>query len=61
VVVLPAGSDMRRVAHAVSKNWWLPFGYNYVLSAIHSKQEEVLVYFDVLLSSGDSYPVVAFS
>jgi hypothetical protein len=38
-----------RVARVVSKKWWRPFGYDYVLSVIHAKQEEVLVYFDALL------------
>jgi hypothetical protein len=33
----------------VSKKWWHPFSYSYVLFVIHAKQEEVLVYFDVLL------------
>jgi hypothetical protein len=47
--VLPTGSDVRRVAWAVSKKWWRPFSYNYVLSIIRAKQEEVLVYFDILL------------
>jgi hypothetical protein len=47
--VLLAGSDVQRVTRAVSKKWWRPFGYNYVLSIIHAKQEEVLVYFVVLL------------
>jgi hypothetical protein len=59
--VLPTGSDVRRVARAVSKKWWCTFGYNYVLSVIRAKQEVVLVYFDVLLWYGDSYLVVAFS
>jgi hypothetical protein len=49
VDVLLAGSDVRRVTRAVSKKWWCPFGYSYVLSIIRAKQEEVLVYFDVLL------------
>jgi hypothetical protein len=49
VDVLPVGSNVRSVTWAVSKKWWRPFGYNYVLSVIHAKQEEVLVYFDVLL------------
>jgi hypothetical protein len=59
--VLPAGSDVRRVAWAISKKWWHPFGYDYVLSVIRAKQEEVLVYFVVLLWFGDSYSIVAFS
>jgi hypothetical protein len=46
--VLPTGSNMRRVAWAISKKWWCPFGYDYVLSVIHAKQEEVLVYFVAL-------------
>jgi hypothetical protein len=53
--VLLAGSDVQRVAWSVSKKWWHPFSYSYVLSVICTKQEEVLVYFDVLLWSRDSY------
>jgi hypothetical protein len=49
VDVLPAGSDVRRVTRAISKKWWHPFCYNYVLSVIRAKQEEVLVCFVVLL------------
>jgi hypothetical protein len=47
--VLPTESDAWRVAWVVSKKWWCPFSYNYVLSVIRANQEEVLVYFDVLL------------
>jgi hypothetical protein len=45
----------------ISKKWWHPFSYDYVLSVIRAKQEEVLVYFVVLLWFGDSYSIVAFS
>jgi hypothetical protein len=41
VDVLPAGPDVWRVARTVSKKW-RSFGYDYVLSAIHAKHEEVL-------------------
>jgi hypothetical protein len=40
--VLPAGPDRRRAARAFLKKWWHSFGYNYVLSAIPAKREEVL-------------------
>jgi hypothetical protein len=46
---LPAGSDVQRVTRAISMIWWRPFSYNYVLSLIRAKQDEVLVYFVVLL------------
>jgi hypothetical protein len=46
-VVLPAGTDVRRVVQAASKKWWCSFGYNYVLSIFHAKQREVLAYFSI--------------
>jgi hypothetical protein len=58
--VLSAGPDMWRAARAVSTKWWRSFGYNYVLSIIHAKQEEVLGYFQLLLSFCDSYLVIIF-
>jgi hypothetical protein len=58
--ILPAGHDVRRAALAVSKKWWRLFGYNYVLSVIRAKQEEVLGYFQLLLSLCDSYLVIIF-
>jgi hypothetical protein len=61
VDVLPIGSDVRRVTWAVSMKWWRLFGYNYVLTIIRARRDDVFVYFDVLLWPGDSYPIVAFS
>jgi hypothetical protein len=58
--ILPAGHDVRRAALAVSKKWWRLFGYNYVLSVIRAEQEEVLGYFQLLLSFCDSYLVIIF-
>jgi hypothetical protein len=43
--VLPAGSSVQKTARAVSKKWWLPFGYDYVLSIISAQQANVLSYF----------------
>jgi hypothetical protein len=37
--VLLAGSDVRSVMRAVSKKWWCPFGYGYVLLVIRAKQK----------------------
>jgi hypothetical protein len=42
VHVLPARPDVRRAARVVLKKWWHSFVYDYVLSAIHAKREEVL-------------------
>jgi hypothetical protein len=42
VDVLPTGSSMQKDARAVSKKWWHSFGYDYVLSVIHTQQVEVL-------------------
>jgi hypothetical protein len=39
--ILPADRDVRRAACAVSKKWWHPFSYNYVLAAIRTKLREV--------------------
>jgi hypothetical protein len=49
VDVLPIGSDVRRVTWAVSMKWWRLFGYNYVLTIIRARRDDVFVYFDVLL------------
>jgi hypothetical protein len=47
--ILPTGPNVRRAAWAVSKKWWHSFRYDYVLSIICAKQEEVLGYFQLLL------------
>jgi hypothetical protein len=44
VDILPTECGIRRAMRAVSKNWWCPFGYDYVMAAIHVKHENVLVY-----------------
>jgi hypothetical protein len=47
--VLPAKPDLRKIVRAVSKKWWRPSGYDYVLFVIHAKQQEVFVCFWLLL------------
>jgi hypothetical protein len=42
--IMPAGRDVQRAACAVVKNYWHSFGYNYVLTTIHTKHEKVLAY-----------------
>jgi hypothetical protein len=39
--ILPTGRDVGRSAHAMAKNWWRSFSYNYVLDAIRTKHENV--------------------
>jgi hypothetical protein len=40
--ILPARPDIQRPVREVLRNWWCSFGYDYVLSAIRAKNEEVL-------------------
>jgi hypothetical protein len=49
--ILPTALGIRKAAGAISKKWWWLFGYDYVLSAIHSQQAKakVLSYFWVLV------------
>jgi hypothetical protein len=42
--IMSAGRDVQRAACAVVKNYWHSFGYNYVLTTIHTKHEKVLAY-----------------
>lgn len=42
--VLPASSEVRKAAQAISKRRWKKFGYDFVLSAIHAQQAEVPSY-----------------
>jgi hypothetical protein len=41
--ILPTDCDVRRATWAVSKKWWRSFGYKYVLVAIPTKPNKVLV------------------
>jgi hypothetical protein len=46
--VFLVGPNVRRAAQAVLKKWRRSFGYDYVLSIIRTKQEDVLAYFQLL-------------
>jgi hypothetical protein len=58
--VLPTGPDVRKAVWAVLTKLWRSFGYDYVLSLICAKREEILAYFQLLLWFGDSYSVTIF-
>jgi hypothetical protein len=57
--VLPAGPAVRRATQAVSKKCWHLFGYDYVLSIIHARQEEIFVCLLLSCRFGGSYSVIA--
>jgi hypothetical protein len=44
---------------AISKKWWRSFSYDYVLSIIHARQEEVFVCLLLSHQFGGSYSVNA--
>jgi hypothetical protein len=57
--VFLVGPAVWTAARAVSKKWWRSFSYDYVLSIIHARQEEVFVCLLLSHQFGGSYSVNA--
>jgi hypothetical protein len=55
VDILPIEQDVRRAVRAVSKKWWQSFGYNYVLTTIHTTLHEVIALMQFVLLLLDNY------